>query len=91
MVILAETPCEAWIKRLPKRKKERGETIPKKKRNRLKTDLLLFDFECRQENGTHEPNLCIVHNEAGNEWIFEWLFTDETYWLHRDGSQFPRL
>ena len=35
----------------------------------------------------HEPNLCIVHNEAGDDWIFEddttqkefckWLFTDE--------------
>ena len=23
-------------------------------------ELLFFDFECRQENGTHEPNLCIV-------------------------------
>ena len=51
------------------------------------TDLLFFDFECRQENGTHEPNLCIVQNEAGDEWIFqgdttqndfcEWLFSDE--------------
>ena len=51
------------------------------------TDLLFVDFECRQENGTHEPNLCIVQNEAGEEWIFqgdttqkdfcEWLFTDD--------------
>ena len=50
-------------------------------------ELLLFDFECRQENGNHEPNLCIVQNEAGDEWIFqgdntryefcEWLFTTE--------------
>ncbi|XP_028405740.1 uncharacterized protein LOC114528308 [Dendronephthya gigantea] len=49
--------------------------------------LLFFDFECRQENETHEPNLCIVHNEAGDEWVFqgdktrdefcEWLFTNE--------------
>ena len=51
------------------------------------TDLLFFDFECRQENRPHEPNLCIVQNEADDEWIFqgdttqkdfcEWLFTDE--------------
>ena len=51
------------------------------------TDLLFYDLECRQENGTHEPNLCIVQNEAGEEWIFqgdttqkdfcEWLFTDD--------------
>ena len=51
------------------------------------TDLLFFYLECRQENGTHEPNLCVVQNEAGDEWIFEsdttqknfckWLFTDD--------------
>ena len=50
-------------------------------------ELLFFDFERRQENGNHEPNLCIVQNEAGDEWIFqgdntrdefcEWLFTIE--------------
>ena len=49
--------------------------------------LLFFDFECRQEHGTHEPNLCVIQNEAGDEWIFqgdntrnefcEWLFTRE--------------
>ena len=51
------------------------------------TDLLFYDLECRQENGTHEPNLCVVQNEAGEEWIFqgdttqkdfcEWLSTDD--------------
>ncbi|CAB4015355.1 DNA polymerase [Paramuricea clavata] len=50
-------------------------------------ELLFFDFECRQENGNHEPNLCVVQNEAGDEWVFEgdntrnefceWLFTKE--------------
>ena len=50
-------------------------------------ELLFFDFECKQETGTHEPNLCIVHNEAGDEWIFqgsdttkdfcEWLLSEE--------------
>jgi hypothetical protein len=50
-------------------------------------ELLFFDFECQQENGTHEPNLCVVQNEAGDEWVFEgdntrnefceWLFTKE--------------
>ena len=49
--------------------------------------LLFFDFECKQETGKHEPNLCIVHNEAGDEWLFqgsdttkdfcEWLLTKE--------------
>ena len=50
-------------------------------------ELLFFDFECKQETGTHEPNLCIVHNEAGDGWIFqgsdtvkdfcEWLLSKE--------------
>ena len=50
-------------------------------------ELLFFDFECRQENGNHEPNLCVVQNESGDEWVFdgdntrnefcEWLFTKE--------------
>ena len=49
--------------------------------------LLFFYFECRQENGNHEPNLCVIQNEAGDEWVFqgdntrnefcEWLFTEE--------------
>ena len=34
-------------------------------------ELLFFDFECRQENGTHEPNLCVIHNEAGDKLIFQ--------------------
>ena len=51
------------------------------------SQLLFFDFECRQENGNHEPNLCVIQNEAGDEWVFEgdntrnefceWLFTKE--------------
>ncbi len=47
--------------------------------------LMFFDYECGQEDGTHKPNLCIVHDEAGEEWVFsgentnsdfcKWLFT----------------
>ena len=50
-------------------------------------ELLFFDLECTQEDGIHKANLCIVHNEAGHEWLFqgnttikdfcEWLFTKE--------------
>ena len=43
-------------------------------------ELLFFDFECRQENGNHEPNLCVVQNEAGDECK-----------LYRVGSQLSRL
>jgi hypothetical protein len=49
--------------------------------------LLFFYFECHQENGNHEPNLCMIQNEAGAKWVFEgdntqnefweWLFTKE--------------
>ena len=52
----------------------------------LKRHQPIFYCKCRQENGTHEPNLCIAQNEA-TEWIFEgdttqkdfceWLFTPE--------------
>ena len=51
------------------------------------SELLFFDLECKQEHGVHEANLCIVHNEAGEERIFqgsdtvkkfcEWLLTKE--------------
>ncbi len=29
--------------------------------------LMFFDYECGQEDGTHKPNLCIVHDEMGEE------------------------
>ncbi len=49
--------------------------------------LMFFDYECRQEDGTHEPNLCIVHDEAGEEWIFsgENTNTDFCKWLFTKG------
>ena len=53
-------------------------------------ELLFFDYECTQEDGIRKPNLCIIHNEAGDEWLFQgkntnedfckWLFTAE----HKD-------
>ncbi len=53
--------------------------------NRGYDQLMFFDYECRQEDGTHEPNLCVVHDEAGEEWVFsgedtnsdfcKWVFT----------------
>ena len=51
------------------------------------SELLFFDLECKQEHGVHEPNLCIVHSETGEEKLFqgsdtikkfcEWLLTKE--------------
>ena len=34
-------------------------------------ELLFFNFECIQENGTHKPNLCVIQNEAGDKWMFQ--------------------
>ena len=49
--------------------------------------LLFFDFECTQEHGIHEVNLCVVYDEEGEAAVFrgknavkefcEWLFTLE--------------
>ena len=53
------------------------------KEEREYNELLFFDFECKQETGKHEPNLCIVHNEAGDEWIFQGSDTTKDFceWL----------
>ena len=49
--------------------------------------LLFFDFECTQDHGIHEVNLCVVHDESGEANVFQgkntvkdfctWLFTPE--------------
>ena len=49
--------------------------------------LLFFDFECTQEHGIHEVNLCVVYDETGEVGVFRgkdavkdfctWLFTLE--------------
>ena len=49
--------------------------------------LLFFDFECNQERGIHEPNLCVVYDEEREVKVFrgkntvkdfcKWLFTRE--------------
>ena len=49
--------------------------------------LLFFDFECTQEHGIHEVNLCVACDESGEAVVFQgknsvkdfctWLFTPE--------------
>ena len=49
------------------------------------SQLLFFDFECTQEHGIHEVNLCVVYDETGEVGVFRgkdavkdfctWLFT----------------
>ena len=51
------------------------------------TQLLFFDFECTQEHGIHEVNLCVVYDEGGEVAVFQgkntvkdfcnWLITPE--------------
>ena len=51
------------------------------------TQLLFFDFECTQEHGIHEVNLCVVYDEEGEAGVFRgknavedfctWLFTPD--------------
>ena len=58
------------------------------KTNRLKNhweNYYVFYFECRQENGNHEPNLCIIQNEADKERIFQGDNTRDEFceWLFR--------
>ena len=35
------------------------------------TQLLFFDFECTQEHGIHEVNLCVVYDEEGEVAVFQ--------------------
>ena len=52
--------------------------------------LLFFDFECTQEHGIHEVNLCVVYDETGEVGVFQgkntvkdfcnWLLTPQ----HKD-------
>ena len=64
---------------------QKTEQVEESQYNQLR--ILFFDLECKQEHGVHEANLCIVHNEAGEEQLFqgsdtikkfcEWLLTKE--------------
>ena len=52
--------------------------------------LLFFDFECTQEHGIHQPNLCVVYDEEKEVGVFQGKDTvkDFCYWLltpqHKD-------
>ena len=79
--LVADKDIHYCYMKKPEKKKEC------KKEKESYDQLFFFDYECRQENGIHEPNLCIVHNEMGDEWCFsgentntdfcKWLFTKE--------------
>ena len=65
------------------------QVVKKKKRKRDDDDdeplMLFFDFECTQETGYHSPNLVVVQDIHGKEWVFHscetfctWLFDEMT-------------
>ena len=74
----AEAKHECYIQKIEQSEEEEDSQY---------NELLFFDFECKQETGEHEPNLCIVHDEAGRQKLFngkdtvkkfcEWLFSKE--------------
>ncbi len=76
-----------YMKRPKESETEESETEGSKTEESGYDQLMFFDYECRQEDGIHEPNLCIVHNEMGDEWIFrgentnldfcKWLFVKD--------------
>ena len=67
-----------------KKRKRRGSDDEEEEEEEKKTKFLFFDFECMQETGVHVPNLVVVQDEEGHEWVFkgpntcndfcEWLF-----------------
>ena len=75
----AEAKHECYIQKIEQAEEEEEDS--------QYNELLFFDFECKQETGEHEPNLCIVHDEAGRQKLFngkdtvkefcEWLFSKE--------------
>ena len=52
-----------------KKKKKRRESDDEEKEK--KTKFLFFDFECMQEKGVHVPNLVVVQDDEGHEWVFK--------------------
>ena len=70
----AEAKHECYIQKIEQTEEEEDSQY---------NELLFFDFECKQETGEHEPNLCIVHNEAGHQELFNGKDTTEKFcnWL----------
>ena len=57
--------------RKEKKRKSRGSDDEEEEEEK-KTKFLFFDFECMQETGVHVPNLVVVQDDEGHEWVFKW-------------------
>ena len=52
-------------------RKERRRGRRRREEEKKKTKFLFFDFECMQETGVHVPNLVVVQDDEGHEWVFK--------------------
>ena len=78
--------CKAWRNPNDLNHKCYMQQLEPKEENSY-AQLLFFDFECTQEHGIHEVNLCVVYDETGEVGVFrgkntvkdfcDWLFTAE--------------
>ena len=65
--------------------------VPIKEEEEQKTNFTFSDFECMQETGVHVPNLVVVQDADGHEWVFKGANTCKEFrdWLFggtMDGS-----
>ena len=78
--------CFMKPRKKKKRKRGRSDDVEEEEEEeeKKKTKFLFFDFECMQETGVHVPNLVVVQDDEGHEWVFkgpntckdvcDWLF-----------------
>ena len=55
----------------PVNKKSKRKRRESDEEEEKKTKFLFFDFECMQETGVQMPNLVVVQDDEGHEWVFK--------------------
>ena len=79
------------VKKKSKRKRQENDDDNKEEEEEKKTNFLFFHFECMQETGVHVPNLVVIQDDEGHEWVFKGTNTCKDFcdWLlggSMDGS-----
>ena len=79
------------VKKKSKRKRQENDDDNEEEEEERKTNFLFFDFECLQETDVHVPNLVVVQDNDGHEWVFKGTNTCKDFydWLFggsMDGS-----
>ena len=57
------------VKKKTKRKRRGNDN--EEEEEEKKTKFLFFDLKCMQETGVHVPNLVVVQDDEGHEWVFK--------------------